>query len=315
MKTKTLILELTVLLIFTFANLAAHSHSRPGDDRGWSVEKKRDIVRTLGFSSASGLKTLVIDNLRGSINVKSYAGDSVRFVIHETFHAGSDDELAEAQKKISVEFDSSENRIFAFVKTPWRCNSSSAKVGDGDYDSDCCCEHEDDYDYDADCEFEISVPAKIELKLRMINAGDITVDGVEGTMDIRNVNGTIDMTNIAGGGRIGTVNGDVRVTFAKNPVVDSKFVTINGRVEVEFPDDLSAEVNLKTMNGQVYTSYAVKQLPHRTFAVETKGAKRVYRGSDSYSVQIGTGGPALSFDTLNGNIYILKHGDADHNLN
>jgi hypothetical protein len=315
MKTKILIFKAAVLLIITSASLTAHGHSRHGDDRGWSAEKKRDVVKTFGFSSAAGLKTLVIDNLRGSISVKSYTGDSVRLVIHETFHAGSDDELAEAQRKISVEFDSSDNRIFACVKTPWRCNSGSARFGDGDDDNDCCCEHESDYDYDADCDFEINVPAKIELKLRTVNAGDITVDGVEGTMNIRNVNGAIDMTNIAGGGRIGTVNGDVRVTFAKNPVVDCKFGTINGELEVEFPDDLSANVNLKTMNGQVYTSYAVKDVPHRTFTAEMKGAKRVYRGNDSYSVQIGAGGPALSFDTLNGNIYILKHGDADRNLN
>ena len=314
MKKTNAIIALTLVLAINSAAVQARGLGHHGGDREWSAQKKVDVTRSFGFSSSSSEKILIVDNLRGAIEVKSYAGDSVQLVVHETFHAGSDEQLVVAQKKITLEFDSADNRIFACVKTPWRCNSNDS-FRCGDFDDDCCCEHEDDFDYDASCDFVIDVPAKIELKLRTVEAGNIEVDGVEGTMDIRNVNGGIEMNNIAGGGKITTVNGDVHVTFTKNPILDCKFATVNGKVEVEFPDDLAADVNLKTMNGQVYTSYAVKDLPHRSFAAEVKGAKRVYRGSDSYSVQIGSGGPELNFDTLNGDIYILKHSDNDRGAN
>jgi DUF4097 and DUF4098 domain-containing protein YvlB len=142
--------------------------------------------------------------------------------------------------------------------------------------------------------------------VKTINDGDISVKDVRGEFEAQNVNGGIDMENIVGAGKACTVNGPVMVVFAENPQKDCKFKTINGKVDVKFRDSLSADLHLRTFNGSVYTDFDVVGLPQRATRVESHGHRKVYLSDKSFSVRVGKGGPELSFDTLNGNVHILK---------
>jgi DUF4097 and DUF4098 domain-containing protein YvlB len=129
---------------------------------------------------------------------------------------------------------------------------------------------------------------------------------MNGTFEVSNVNGGIRMSGITGSGLATTVNGKVDVNFTRNPDARCGFRTVNGAIEVEVPDDLSADLRLKTFNGEVYTDFDVTGLPHSAPVQERIGRRTVYRGNEFFSVRAGKGGPEMMFETLNGDIRILR---------
>ena len=61
------------------------------------------------------------------------------------------------------------------------------------------------------------------------------------------------------------------------------------------------------MNGAAYTDFETTlALPKTAEAVERSNGKFVYRPDRAQNVRVGSGGPELSFDTLNGTIRIKK---------
>jgi hypothetical protein len=265
------------------------------------VIHREEIRKTLTFSSPAGsARRLVVDNMNGSINVVGTNGNDVTLVAHETFRAESEERLKIAQEKVRLEITSEPDRILLSVDAPWRCPDNSP----------CNNRHNngwDYYGYDASIEFELRVPFKTDLYLKTINGGEIAVKDAEGSFRIENVNGGIAASGMNGSGTISTVNGNIEVGFAKNPLASSSFKTVNGEVDVRFQDNLSADLRLKTFNGEVYTDFQVASLPPYPPSRPDHERKRVYRSADSFQVRVGGGGPDLSFDTLNGNIYIVKN--------
>jgi DUF4097 and DUF4098 domain-containing protein YvlB len=150
----------------------------------------------------------------------------------------------------------------------------------------------------------VEAPAGMSLKLSTVNEGDVTVRGAFGDFAVNNVNGGIEMSDIAGSGEAHTVNGKVKVEFAKNPTGPSSFKSVNGELRLSFQPDLSADVQLKTFNGEAWTDFDSSTLPSE---VGHWTGKR-YSRNGSTAIRIGSGGPAISLDTLNGNIYILNRG-------
>ena len=260
------------------------------------LSEKEEVRKTLKFSDqAAASYSLLVDNMNGSIDVVGYDGKDVQLVVHEVFRGISHEKIAEARKRVTLDLKEENDRIVIYVDAPWRCSDGSIRDRGESY-----------YGYDADFDFELSVPFKTNLELKTVNNGDVNVRNVEGDYDVDNVNGSITMEGIAGSGKAGTVNGSINVQFRKNPLERCSFSTVNGEVEGKFQDDLSADVRLKTFNGQVYTDFTFGDLPTGGSERERHGRRSVYRKEDSFAVRIGTGGPELTFDTLNGNIYILK---------
>jgi DUF4097 and DUF4098 domain-containing protein YvlB len=122
------------------------------------------------------------------------------------------------------------------------------------------------------------------------------------------VNRGIEMTEVGGAGRVHTVNGAIKVLFAKNPAGKCSFGTVNGSIETSFRPNLNADVRVKTFNGSAYTDYDVTTLPRTVSAGERRDGKFVYRSDDFNGMRIGNGGPELKFDTLNGSIRIINRG-------
>src|SRR5262245_31091274 len=48
-------------------------------------------------------------------------------------------------------------------------------------------------------DFEIDVPSRTNLKLDLVNTGEVVVEGVEGEIEVENVNGPITLNRVAGG--------------------------------------------------------------------------------------------------------------------
>ncbi len=267
---------------------------------GFGVERseltdKEEITKSISFPPGGSTRALVVDNIRGSIEVVGYDGDELKLVVHRTSYGDSEAELQEAKKKITLEITEGPGRLILYVDAPWRCND-----GKGIHYSS------EDYGYDAAFDFELKVPRNTDCTLKTINDGSITASGVTGRFEVRNVNGAIDMAGITGSGTAKTVNGNVSVRFDRNPEARCGFATVNGTIDVTMRSDLSADLRLKTFNGEVYTDFDVTGLPHPSPTAKRAGHRTTYRSDDYSVVRAGEGGPELDFETLNGDIRILK---------
>ena len=277
-----------ILLLFALSPLA-------GRDDGFRVSDTEEIHRTLTFPAGGAAHQLVIDNINGSITVTGYAGSDVQVTAHRTNLGDTREKLDEGKKKITLDVTQENGKIVLYVNTPWRCSDGSAAFDRREY-----------YGYDADFTFEVRVPVETEVFLKTVNKGSITVTGVNGAFEVHNVNGPVEMTGIGGSGLVSTVNGGLEVRFSRNPADRCGFHTVNGTIEISVPDDLSADLRLKTFNGDVRTDFDVTGIPEQNLPPRKIGHRTVYGGNEFFSARAGRGGPEMIFETLNGNIRILK---------
>jgi hypothetical protein len=266
--------------------------SGPGEFQG---SEKEEIRKTLQFPAGGSSQQIVVDNISGSIRVEGYEGSDVLLVAHRTSFGATPEKLRESKEKITLDIREEPGRIILYVNSPARCEDGTLSSG-----------HRDWYGIDADVDFELRVPSRTDFYLKTVNKGSITVLNMNGAFEVDNVNGGIAMSGITGAGLVSTVNGRVDVSFRKNPEARCGFRTVNGSIEVELPGELSADLRLKTFNGEVYTDFDVTGLPRHASVPERIGRRTVYKGEDFFSVRAGNGGPELLFDTLNGDIRILR---------
>jgi DUF4097 and DUF4098 domain-containing protein YvlB len=159
--------------------------------------------------------------------------------------------------------------------------------------------------YDFTYNFKVRVPRDIYLELKTVNDSHVLVEGTSGDYKISNVNGGIEMREVEGSGSVHTVNGKVTVSFARNPKQATSFKSVNGTLDVTFRGGLNADAKMKTMNGGLYTDFPVTALPvSASVQPERRDGGFVWKSNRMTGVRIGSGGPELSFETLNGNVLI-----------
>lgn len=272
---------------------SAASHSR--DDWDDFAVKAQETIQKSFVLPAGSHDSLDIDNVWGSIDVVGGSGNQVQVTIAKTIRARSNDALQLARKEVTLDVTQKEGDLKLYVNGPFRCNC------------DDCRDHHDERDYVVQMDFKVEVPQQIDLDTRTVNAGHVSVKNITGNFEVRNVNGTIDMDSIAGSGSARTVNGPVTVTFRQNPTANSDFRTVNGAVELRFQQGLDAAFRMKTFNGGIYTDFPVTALPLRPVSEERHGGKVVIRADRMTGVQIGSGGPEIQVENLNGDIRILEN--------
>jgi DUF4097 and DUF4098 domain-containing protein YvlB len=117
------------------------------------------------------------------------------------------------------------------------------------------------------------------------------------------------MKGVAGSGRAHTVNGPVTVSFTANPKQASSFKSVNGTIDISFLDGLGADFAMKTMNGGLFTDFESQPLASTASAAGARrNGKFVYRANEYTRVRVGSGGPHITFETLNGNVRARRSG-------
>jgi len=155
-------------------------------------------------------------------------------------------------------------------------------------------------------DFKVRVPERIALRLKTVNEGRVTVLNVTGDYQVRNVNGEITMRDVGGSGSVKTVNGAVKVSFRENPREASEFATINGDVELVFAKRLAADFRFKTFQGEIYSDFAMTALPPAPATVERKSGRFVYHADRFTGGRVGSGGPEITLENLNGDLRVLE---------
>ena len=278
--------------IALIALLAGTTAAGAGQSR--SVVPPDDLVETLTFQ---GARTLEVSNVSGSIRVVGYDGDDVEVVARKAIRADTDAGAREAGLPATLAI-SDENGAIRIVAEPAR-RAGCGQESRGSHER----WHRPAYRVD----FDLRVPRGIELTLCTVTDGDIHVLGTSGDFDVENVNGDVTMTDARGAGRVVTVNGQVVVSFAENPRAASLFRTVNGSIDATFRQSLSANLKMKTFNGGLFSDFEVVPLPRAAAAApERRNGRFVYRGNSFTTVRAGDGGPELTFETLNGDVRVLR---------
>lgn len=135
-------------------------------------------------------------------------------------------------------------------------------------------------------EYELWVPAAAVTRLETCN-GRVEGSGFATDVSIDSVNGSIELRDVTGPVKATTVNGSVRVAF-KGPLKKSHLETVNGSVEIAFDKSSSVSYDLETINGRIETDL--------DFKVEGKFGPKEAKGS------FNGGAETLHCETVNGSI-------------
>jgi len=250
----------------------------------------KDSVRVPG----NGPPTVIVRNVFGPVHVVAYDGATVEMTATETVSGDLRADIDRARKEVELRTESEEGRVAFRVR---RVGSQGDdgwgnRWGDG---------------YRVKYDIEVRVPRDAAIEVATVNDGDVAVEGVHGHLDVNNVNGAVRLTGVRGAGNIKTVNGPVSATFERAPAGATAFKTVNGKIDVSFPQDLKADLSFKTNHGEIYTDFDSEAIASQPVSERSRdGGKVVVRAEHGSAIRIGGGGPAYSFETVNGSVYVRK---------
>ncbi len=157
----------------------------------------------------------------------------------------------------------------------------------------------------------VLVPAKTSLKLNVTNGRMLTVEGVDGEMELTATNGSITLTDVSGSVVAHSMNGKILAKFKRlDEGKPMSFSAFNSTIDVTLPPTVKANLKMQTQNGEVFTDFDVQIQPNSVTTKDDREGRSEGRRRVRYeSVSMGTingGGPEFQFKNFNGNIYIRK---------
>lgn len=269
------------------------------------------ITKELSFEKKGIENALMIANINGSIKVTGYDGDKILIEVTRTIKAKTPDRLekGKAQIKLGI-IDRADTLILYTEGLCSHFGKTSNKNGDWTHrngwgydwnDRDEDCKELCDYSFD----YVVKVPMSVNLLVSTVNDGDLEVENLKGGIVANNVNGGIKLSNITREASASTINGNVDITYTKNPDKACRFYTLNGDINAWFQKGLSANMSFESFNGELFTN--VLRLESLPVAVEKKeteqGTKFKVNGN---RFKVGNGGVILDFETFNGDVYVKE---------
>jgi hypothetical protein len=270
----------------------------------WTAEASRTIRESVIFSGPRSERKVVVNNVWGSVKVRGADRETVELTALETVIADDAKAADRAKSEVRLDITSDDEGIELYVDGPFRCECRDCKRCEGWS----WIRRHDALGYVVVYDIEVEVPRDVEIEIRTVNRGDIEVDGVRGRFWLANVNGGVLLAGTTGSGRAATVNGPIDVLFAEGPDGDTSFETVNGKVELRFPPALSADFDLQTSWGEIFSEFPVESLPSPPPTQRNEDGRFVIRAGSGTRVRVAEGGPMVTVETLNGNVYLRKSG-------
>jgi hypothetical protein len=160
--------------------------------------------------------------------------------------------------------------------------------------------------FNRNLDLQIEVPVKTNLDLSLMNGSAITVEDVEGELEISNLNGAIVLKNVSGSVVAHSMNGSVTAVVTRvTAQAPMSFTSMNGTVDVTLPPAIKANLKLRSDQGDVFTDF--------DFQV-TQGVQPEVRKGDRFRIDVnrsiyGTvngGGPDVELRSFNGTVILRK---------
>lgn len=138
--------------------------------------------------------------------------------------------------------------------------------------------------------YTLHVPAGATLRDVSVINGDLKVHDVKGGLFLKTLNGRVEASGVSAASRFETVNGSIVIDYAQLASVDSiSLRTVNGKCSLTLPKGASYRLASKSVNGNVSTDVPVK--------IEKTGLGQLRASA-------GEGGPAIEFQSVNGDLAI-----------
>jgi len=145
-------------------------------------------------------------------------------------------------------------------------------------------------------DYHLHVPRHLAAEVHTMNGG-IELTRLEGAIRFETTNGGVNLDQLAGDVRGTTVNGGLDIALAgdrwQGAGLDAE--TTNGGVDLRIPDHYSAHLETGTVNGGISVGFPV------TVQGEIK---------NHLSTDLGSGGPTVHVQTVNGGVSIARSGSS-----
>jgi DUF4097 and DUF4098 domain-containing protein YvlB len=153
------------------------------------------------------------------------------------------------------------------------------------------------YNNPAIVEYKLTVPRKAALEAIELVNGSLDIDGVEGDVKASSINGKVTARGLMGEARLSTINGPLQAIFTQlNEAKAISITSVNGSVSLIIPSDSNASVRASTVHGGISND----------FGLQVRHGEYVGHNLDG---QIGTGGPRIKLENVNGPITISHSQD------
>jgi len=261
---------------------------------------KEIIKKELRFTTSPAKSTLVITNISGPVSVEAHAGDGILIEVKREIFAKNNESLAIGKEELELGILQEQDRIVLRPKSPYfKYYEDGFKFN--------CCNDKGEPPYEHKLSFKVKVPKNANLNVSTINDGDVSIRNTAGAyLKANNINGAIALTNVEGKTKVHCINGNVDITYAKNPVEPSEYYSLNGDINVTYKKTLSAAISFKSFNGELFTEFDIqKQYMDTKKTTENKGSAK-FKYEATPVVQIGNGSTDFKFETFNGNVFIKK---------
>ena len=246
-----------------------------------------------------GKMMVIIDNIYGDVEVEPSNDNTVYLTLEILISAHTDALVDKAKSELGLGEILADDSLMFYTKAPFvkRCDWRNGGWG---YDM------RDQPKYAFKYQYKLKVPKNVSLEAKTINNGDVTVKNIDGSVKACNVNGSVSIKNARKVQQASTVNGDVTINFLESPKEPIDFNTVNGDFNFELPEDFSSQVYFDSMHGDLYTSFDYRKSSPKVTKSDEHGRFKI---GTKTGVEIGSGGPELSFRSINGNVYLKKSTD------
>lgn len=257
-----------------------------------NVHQQDDTFMWEGRVGSGGF--VEIHGVNGAIRARTGSGDRVRVEAEKESRRGQEDDV-----EIVVE-EFRNGVVVCAVYPGQRDTCEPGRGAQGDIRNN-----------DVQVTFDVVIPEDVRFLGYTVN-GSIKTEPLGADVEAHTVNGSIETASLRGdvtaktvngsitaeaGGlvRAHTVNGSIKARLGQTAWEGGEgFETTNGSITLELPDAFSADVRAKAGTGSIKSDFPLR--------VQRNG----HVGSEA-SGQLGSGGPDLRLEVLNGSIRLRRH--------
>jgi len=226
-------------------------------------------------------KKIQLDNLNGDIKIKSNSFDNNLIVKADITVYLTKKELDKEDDYTKVSFDTTESTIR--ISTERKSTRNHFVFFGSQHDK---------------INYEIDVPSGISVSVDNTN-GRITLEKMDNDVKIDLVNGDIKFSRLSGQLDFDVTNGKIKGDADSTKGMSIN--TVNGNVELTLSEYFTGKFNMQTVNGKI----SKKDFNFKN----TNEEKRSFKG------ELGSNGPDVKIETVNGKITLKKKDSATQGSN
>ncbi|WP_424962559.1 DUF4097 family beta strand repeat-containing protein [Ekhidna sp.] len=257
-------------------------------------EEKVEIKKEYTIDDPSQM-AVIVNNINGDVEIEASEDNKVYLSLVIEMSAGTDALLEKAKNELELGELFTHDSLVFYTKAPF-----IKKCRWGNYTG------YDMYDYPKysfKYQYKLKVPKDVNIEAKTVNNGDVLVKNIDGSVKACNVNGEVEIRNARKVLQASTVNGDVTINFLESPKEAIDFHTVNGDFKFDLPVNFSAKVYFDSMNGDLYSSFDYQRMSPK---IERSQKNGTFKIGTKTGIEVGSGGPELSFKSINGNVYLKK---------